>query len=269
MTGVPGRPEPTPAATARRLWALEATTLKTDASRLVVGAEGEIRMPMPCFVIEHERALVLFDTGLHPLAQEDPKSYWGDLFEVLNPSVSADMTIDRQLAKLGFAVSDVTHVVLSHTHHDHTGALFRFPHARFFIGPREWDFGMDPPPESRRFFRVDTELLPTRGFDWTVAGPVHDLLGDRSITVLHTPGHTPGELALVVQLPSQRLILTGDTTHLRGGLATSAPDPFDWDLDLAIRSLGVLQRLQADGAHVWIAHDPEDWDHYRPLVAHT
>lgn len=63
------RPELTPAVAARRLWALEATTLTADASRLVVGAEGVIRMPMPCFVIEHERALVLFDTGLHPLAR--------------------------------------------------------------------------------------------------------------------------------------------------------------------------------------------------------
>lgn len=257
----------TPAAAARRLWALEATTLTADASRLVVGAEGVIRMPMPCFVIEHERALVLFDTGLHPLAQEDPRAYWGDLFDVLQPAATPDMTIDHQLARLGFTAADVTHVVLSHTHHDHTGALHRFPHARFFIGPGEWDFALANATE--RFFRVDTELVPTESFYWTVVGPVHDLLGDGSITLLHTPGHTPGELTMVVQLPGQRMVLTGDTTHLRAGLGTNAPDPFDWDLDLAVRSLGVLQRLQADGAAIWIAHDPDDWDHYRPLVAHT
>lgn len=261
------RPELTPAVAARRLWALEATTLTADASRLVVGAEGVIRMPMPCFVIEHERALVLFDTGLHPLAQEDPRTYWGDLFEVLHPAVTTDMTIDRQLARLGFSTTDVTHVVLSHSHHDHTGALFRFAHARFFIGPDEWDFALQHAAD--RFFRVDTELLPTQGFDWTVVGPVHDLLGDGSIMILHTPGHTPGELTLVVQLPHQRMVLTGDTTHLRAGLTTTAPDPFDWDLAAAVRSLGVLQRLQAEGATLWIAHDPQDWDHFRPLVAHT
>lgn len=258
----------TPAkATARRLWALEATTLVYDSAQMVVGAEGIVRFPMPCFVIEHDRALVLFDTGLAPQAQDDPKAYWGETYDFFQPHVTPDMRIDRQLAKLGFDITDITHVVVSHTHHDHIGSLPLFGHAKCYIGPGEFDFADNHPPESDKYFRLETELDPARGFDWTVVhSPVHDLLGDGSLTVLHTPGHTPGSLALSVQLPGQQLVLTGDTTHLRAGMELKAPDPYDWDLDVAVQSLDILEGLKRDGANLWIAHDPEDWAHYGPLT---
>lgn len=33
--------------------------------------------------------------------------------------------------------------------------------------------------------------------------------------MLFTPGHTPGELSLLVQLPDRNFTLTEDTVHLR------------------------------------------------------
>ena len=255
---------------ALRLWALEATTLEYDAAQMVIGAEGIVRFPMPSFVIEHEQGLVLFDCGLAPQAQDDPKSYWGDTYDFFKPQVTPDMRIDRQLAALGFSVEDVSHVVVSHMHHDHVGALSMFGHAKCYMGPGEMDFAFDHPEESDKYYRVETEVVPVRGFDWTtVEGGELDLFGDGAITMLHTPGHTPGELALAVQLPTQRMVLTGDTTHLRAGMELMAPDPYDWDLDKAVESLHVLKRLQEEGSTLWIAHDPDDWAHFKPMVEHT
>lgn len=44
------------------------------------------------------------------------------------------------------------------------------------------------------------------------------------------------------------------------------PDPYDWDLEQAVRSLHTLGGLKAEGANLWVAHDPQDWAAYGPLV---
>ena len=57
--------------TVQRLWALEGATFHIDRSLVMVGASGEIAIPVPAFLIQHDRGLVLWDTGVSPQAQED------------------------------------------------------------------------------------------------------------------------------------------------------------------------------------------------------
>lgn len=254
--------------TARRLWGLDAVQLTIPAAGMVIGAEGEVTFPLPAFVIEHDRGLVMFDTSFAPLACEDPAAYFGPLADVLQPIASPDMRIDKQLAKLGFRTDDVSHVILSHGHSDHSGGLTMFPHAKFYAGPGEFEYAVDHPPESDKYFRYEEEIRPTLEYDWTVLdGPELDLFGDGSITMLHMPGHTPGELTLKVELPSQTMILTADAVHLRAGLDLMSPDPYDWDKEQSVASLGRLAALEAGGANLWIGHEPADWATYQPLVA--
>ncbi|WP_230597334.1 N-acyl homoserine lactonase family protein [Rhodococcoides fascians] len=249
--------------TALRLRALAAPTMELDAGDLVVGAEGTITFPLPAFLIEHDRGLILFDTSFSPLLNDDPHAYFGDLADTLNIVTSPEQRIDRQLAALGFRTDDVTHVVLSHTHCDHAGGLYLFPDAKFFVGPGEFDWFSNPGPLQQHLMRAD-DLAPTTDYDWTtIEQPEYDILGDGSIRVLHTPGHTPGELSCVVNLPSQSIVLTGDTVHLREGLDREAPDPHDWDPEIGKRSIQTLKRYRDEhGAKIWVGHDPQDWDAY-------
>lgn len=61
-------------------------------------------------------------------------------------------------------------------------------------------------------------------------------------TVVHVPGHTPGSIAL--HLPSERLLICGDTIdHRRGGLGRP-PKPFTADMDQAIASLRRMAGLE-------------------------
>jgi hydroxyacylglutathione hydrolase len=90
-------------------------------------------------------------------------------------------------------------VVPSHLHFDHVGALGRFDHTALLdvgdlraratdggLGLRRYEFmGLwDGLPAPR--FHVDTWWQPGQTLD----------LGQRSVTVLHTPGHTPTSLSL-------------------------------------------------------------------------
>lgn len=268
MTGapVPGATAVGPG-TALRLRALEAPTMTTAAADLVVGAEGRVTFPSPAFLIEHERALVLFDTGFSPVLHDDPFAFFGERAALLDVRTHPGQRLDRQLAALGFEPEDVTHVVLSHGHSDHAGGVRLLPRARLYAGPGELAWARSPAPASARYFSFDADLAPIGAGRWTtVDSPAHDLLGDGSLTILHTPGHTPGQLCLSVRLPSQTVVLTGDTVHLREGLDRLAPYPHDWDPQLAVASLRRLAALERDGSRLWIGHDPGDWERYGPLT---
>jgi N-acyl homoserine lactone hydrolase len=246
--------------TCKRLWALDSPTFTVQAHTLLYGLEGQLTIPMPAYLIEHPRGLVLFDTGLVPAAMDDPFAVYGELASLTGIQASPELRLDRQIEALGYRTSDVTHVIASHLHFDHAGGLYLFPEAKFYAGQGEMRFAYWPDYIGAGFFRRE-DLEATRSFNWhEVPGIDVDLFGDGSIVILFTPGHTPGELSLLVRLPSRNFILTGDTVHLRAALEHEIHFPVDADTAAAVRSLRRLKLLRdtAD-ATVWITHDPEDW----------
>ncbi|TML09319.1 MAG: N-acyl homoserine lactonase family protein [Actinobacteria bacterium] len=172
-----------------------------------------------------------------------------------------ELALDAQLRQLGYALEDISYVVPSHLHFDHAGGLYLFPDATFFVGAGELGYAYWPPPGHRRAFLV-ADLLPTRDFDWVELGADHDLFGDGSIVILSTPGHTPGEVSLLVRLPSRTLILTGDTCHFcmeldRGMAAVDIPCSDPAQASRSIRRIRSMRRSLP--AEVWVGHDPDHW----------
>ena len=247
---------------ATRLWGLDSPTMRIDAAHLVIGAEGTVDIPLPAYLIEHEQGLVLFDTGMHPDVCEDPRLVFGDRPESTMITGTAEQRLDNQLRMLGYDTTDVTHVVLSHTHTDHAGGLFMFPHAKFFIGPGEYDYARNPPASSAHLvMHQDILRAEIQNFDWTtIDSPVYDLFGDGAIQLHHFPGHTPGELSTLVRLPSQNIMLTADTVHLREAVDWREADPSDWNHEVGRESIDrMLAVTEQEQARLWISHDERDW----------
>lgn len=245
---------------AKRLWALDAPTITVDQSLMMVGGSGAITIPMPAYLIEHPAGLVLFDTGPAHSAADDPAAVYGPLAEMFDMRFPAEVRIDRQLRNLGYSPSDVRYVVASHLHFDHAGGLELFPDATFLIGPGEMRYAYWPDKAGAAFFRRE-DFEPTRAFRWLeIPGGEHDIFGDGSLVVFCTPGHTPGELSLLVRLPGRNFLLVGDTVHLRAALEGEIPNMFDANTEEAVRSIARLKLIRAaTDAVVWISHDPEDW----------
>jgi N-acyl homoserine lactone hydrolase len=249
--------------TASRLWALEGPTFTLGADFLVLHEKGDVTIPVPCFLIEHPRGLVLFDTGIIPEASEDPLSvYSAETLEFNHLRYAPHQRVDRQIESLGFEVTDVGHVVVSHLHDDHTGGLRFFPHAQLYVGEGELPHAYWPHPPQRNLFRY-RDIDPTRGFNWHELPGDHDVFGDGSVVVLRFPGHTPGSSGLLVRLPNRNLILTGDAVHLRAAIDKTMPMGGDWTTMESVRSIRRMVRLaRALPADIWICHDPQDWEHY-------
>jgi N-acyl homoserine lactone hydrolase len=253
--------------TATRLFALSGPTITANSGFLVLGQNELIDIPVPVFLIEHPRGLVLFDTGLAPEAwEDDPRAVYGDLLDGLQIQFPPENSLERQFARYGFDFDDVTHVIVSHSHKDHTGGLYLFPQAELFMSEEDLRYAFWPDKAYQRFFRRE-DLDRTRSFSWNPLNTDHDLFGDGSIQIIRTPGHTDGQLSLLVKLPSRSFILTGDAVHFRSSMDAQLPCPADMNARASIQSIQRIKRLSASHeADVWVMHDPADWKRFGPVI---
>ena len=121
-------------------------------------------------------------------------------------------------------------ILLTHGHFDHTGALSAFPDAETVI--HETDAGMLTDPQ-RNAGALFGDTLPRRPATRTVKEGDVLSYGGLEITVLHTPGHTPGSVCY----SAEGCLFTGDTLFHRGYGRTDLPGGSVKDLIASLRRL--------------------------------
>ncbi|MCU1362944.1 MAG: beta-lactamase domain protein [Acidimicrobiaceae bacterium] len=217
-------------------------------------------MPCPSFLIEHDRGLVLFDTGVSPRGLANPEEYFPHLAERFQLERRPDLGVDYQIRGLGLRLEDVKYVVPSHLHFDHAGGLYLFPGSTFIVGEGEIEHAYMN--SSGPYFLLD-DISPTRSFRWIEIGGDLDLFGDGSVSILFSPGHTPGSLALFVRLPDRNFILSGDSCHYPAEVQLGAARSPGADAPRATRSLQRLILLRDTwDAYFWIGHDMGQWQEW-------
>jgi len=185
--------------------------------------------PVNAYVIEHADGLVLFDTGQDRASVTDmdyfPSGFTGFLYNRLARfQMGPGDTLVAKLAAAGYRASDVRLAILSHLHEDHIGGIPYLPNAEFLVADAEWKAMEQPAPELRGFLRRHIDLPGARyrridfaPIDDPALAPftlAHDLIGDGSLVLLPTHGHTPGSMSLLVRRTSGApLLMVGDLTY--------------------------------------------------------
>src|SRR3977135_2718135 len=176
-----------------------------DQSRWSPGVnEGKpIEFSDNCYLIRHDKGLVLWDTGVPDAVAAMPEG-----MVVANGAITyrRAKTLAGQLAELGVTPADVTYLAVSHTHGDHVGNVALFPSSTVLIQGAEYDWAMAGPNKPA--------FTPTQKLEKHTGD--RDVFGDGSVTILSTPGHTPGHQSLLVRLPkSGPIVLSGDAVHFQ------------------------------------------------------
>jgi N-acyl homoserine lactone hydrolase len=196
-----------------------------------------------CYLIRHERGTLLWETGLPDSVAEAKEG-----LSVANGAIVMfrDKTLAAQLESLGVGPDRIDFVAISHAHGDHVGNLKAFAKSKILMQKPEYEFAMKMVP---RPIADGQDVMQLAGD--------HDVFGDGSVTILSTPGHTPGHQSLLVKLPKTgALILSGDLVHLQISWEKKIVPAFNYDKNASLASINrVEQLLVQHNARLWIGHD--------------
>lgn len=205
-----------------------------------------------CYLIRHGEELMIWDAGL-PAGLIGAPSAEGPL----SPSLS--VTLTDQLAEIGVTPEEITKLGISHIHFDHTGQAAEFAQAELLIGAEDWALVSGELPAALQGIVLPDTLAPWTSGDspvMPVAGDL-DVFGDGSVMMLAMPGHTPGETALLVNLPETGpVLLSGDVVHFEEQLGRNGIPAFNTDRGDSLASLRRMTQIADNlGATLVIQHD--------------
>ncbi|MEG6513790.1 MBL fold metallo-hydrolase [Desulforamulus ruminis] len=165
--------------------------------------------------------------------------------------------IEQAMAEKNLSCSELTHILITHQDHDHMGALSelkqKYPKIQVVASDKESPYisgkfkslrleqaeAMQPnlPEEQKPFglafcnilknvrpVEVDLEIRDGDVLDWC-----------GGCTILGTPGHTPGHIAVYIN--KKKVLITGDAAALENGELVIANPQFTLDIKEAEESL--------------------------------
>jgi N-acyl homoserine lactone hydrolase len=202
-------------------------------------------LPIHAWLIEHPDGPVLVDTGELATSRDMP---------IARFDVERDEEIDRQLASAGFAVGDLSQVVLTHLHGDHINGLARLPGARVVASAHALRGGSLA--LRRRGQRAEPLQLTDGPF-----GAFHRsarLTADGRLRAVAVPGHARGQIAVVVVQDDHHVFLAADSAYDQQQLLDLHPDGVSMSARLARRSmLLILEHAERHPTVFLPSHDRE------------
>jgi glyoxylase-like metal-dependent hydrolase (beta-lactamase superfamily II) len=173
--------------------------------------EGRLKMSIHSLVVETPTRRIVVDTGLGNDKQGRNVPSWnkrnGPFLETMTAA--------------GFSPDSIDTVLCTHLHVDHVGWNTRlvggqwlptFANARYLFGRTEYEHWRDHSIEPDRAAVFNDSVKPI------IAAGKADLVASDAkicdeITLISTPGHSPGHMSILIQSDGESALLTGDVAH--------------------------------------------------------
>ena len=264
-------PDPIKASVAEKLFRLDCGhSLANDESVWTPGENvgRSIEFSSTCWLIKHGSEWLLWDTGVPESALNDPRG-WSTLPKLI--VYHLDRTLTDQLAEIGLRPRDIARVAISHTHGDHIGNMGLFPNSTVLMQRAEYSWtnsGDGPNDNVNQLMALARKLLGTPKNLQLIDGDT-DVFGDGSVTLISTPGHTPGSQSLLVHLKSSGfIILSGDVVHSEENFEKDIVPSLNTNKAESIASMEKIRQIIARyKAMLFINHDKKQTDKLKLLPA--
>jgi glyoxylase-like metal-dependent hydrolase (beta-lactamase superfamily II) len=173
--------------------------------------EGRLKMSIHSLLVETPTRRIIVDTGLGNDKKGRNVPTWND---------RKDPFLEK-LTAAGFPPDSIDTVLCTHLHVDHVGWNTRlvdgkwvptFTKARYIFGKTEFEYWRDhsEEPANIAVFADSVKPIADAGKADLVASD-HKLTDE--ITLIPTPGHSPGHMSIHIQSDGEEGLLTGDVAH--------------------------------------------------------
>jgi len=222
-------------------------------------------LPIYAYAIEHPEGVIVVDTGEDARASQ--RSYfarWHPGVRAFREWVEPEQEIGPQLERLGIRPGDVRWVVMTHLHTDHAGGLHHFPTNEILVTRTELGFASGLRGRLRGY--VANKHWPA-WFNPTVLELVPEPLGPfpqslrlteaGDVTLVPIPGHTPGQIGVLVDEGEQTVFLAGDSSYTQELMLRGKVDGVGADEEAERRTHERIRAFAAATPTVYlVAHDP-------------
>ena len=197
------------------------------------------------FLIDDGKEVILSDTGL-PNDAPDMGS---------DPNMPLSMgkklaTFKEAFDATGYKVEDVTKIVVTHKHEDHTGELRMFPNAKIYISEREAD---DMKLEGDNIVRVKFTDGAFKNF------PESQRITD-TLVMVKAEGHTNGNSVSILQDGDVYYMFHGDVTYCDAALQNNELSIVFDDKDEARKTLTRVREFIRENRTIYCStHCPEGY----------
>lgn len=147
--------------------------------------------------------------------------------------------------------SNISRILLTHCHVDHVGSAFelkRLTNAKVGVHQEDADFvsGKKTFPSPKGFtgvlFKAMSPFFKFKPVEPDMILQENDKVG--RLTVIHTPGHTPGSVSLYD--PERKVLFVGDTIRFANRKISGPQERFTLDMQQALQSVEKISRLDFD-----------------------
>ena len=203
--------------------------------------EEKLRSSLQNYVIDTGKEIILVDTGFpaeetFPVTKDSVITF-GD--KILN-------YVDA-LKAAGYAPAQVSKILITHKHPDHTGELRAFPKAKIFISRIEAD---DMKLAGDNVVRVDFTDGAYKNFD--ACQKIAD-----GIYYIFAPGHTKGNSIVIVEDGELSYMIHGDVTYTDEALIENKLSVVFEDLPAARETLSRVRAFINENKTVYLStHTP-------------
>lgn len=176
-------------------------------------------MPIWAWVIEHPEGVFIIDTG--DIEEADHKDFYkheslGSKFNLLamanKRKITKEDEINNQLTKLNIRPEQVTKVILTHLHGDHTDGLKFFPTNEILVNESEHKHPYGSLPTTYpKWFKPSLFNFSKNRIDIFDKG--YSITKCEDIWVVPTQGHTHNHCSVLFKTDKEHILFAGDTSY--------------------------------------------------------
>ena len=228
---------------------------QSEVDKLLTQAhlQSPVEASINAFLINTGTKIILVDTGAGSFFGP---GYGGKLLE--------------RLKGIGYEANQITDILITHVHTDHTGGLVKngqavFTNATVYIGKADLDFFLDVKNQDgvhgydkSYFHQATTALSP-----YVKLGHINPISGSKvlfsGVNAIPTPGHTPGHYFYTFESAGKSITFIGDSIHVES-IQFSKPEitmTYDVDQPAAAKQRAIqFEKIAKEGSLIAAPHLP-------------